>query len=137
MSGPENTFIASVHKHLPPINEFYRMKNHNEYNGGIADCWYSAERDLWIEYKFIVLPKRDDTLIDLQAGKKPSLSALQAAWITARRTEGRNVWLIVGCNEGGVVDPGLTLFDPIRTNEFRGRLFSRSEVAQQIRNFCR
>ena len=51
--GPENAFIASIHRHLPSPETLYRMKNHNEYNGGIADCWYSGKRDLWIEYKFI------------------------------------------------------------------------------------
>ena len=32
--GPENTFIGSVHKHLPA--GLYHMKNHNAYVGGIA-----------------------------------------------------------------------------------------------------
>mgnify|MGYP003609555235 CR=1 FL=1 len=63
---PENTFIASVHKHLPV--GLYSMKNHNQYNAGIADVWYSAKRDWWIEYKFLVLPKRDTTVIDLIGG---------------------------------------------------------------------
>jgi hypothetical protein len=79
------------------------MKNHNQYNGGIADCWYSATRDLWIEWKFIVVPKRDATVIDLHAGKKPSMSALQAEWLRRRQLEGRNVWVGIGSKDGGVI----------------------------------
>jgi hypothetical protein len=85
-----------MHKHLP--DDLYRMKNHNQYNGGIADCWYSgAIRDLWVEYKFVGVPKRDDTII------VPGLSKLQSGWLTARAREGRNVAVIVGCKEGGVI----------------------------------
>lgn len=136
MSGPENTFIASVHKHLPPMDEFYRMKNHNLYNGGIADVWYSQVVDLWIEYKFLIIPKRPDTVIDLRSGKKPSISALQVEWLTERRREGRNVWMIVGSKEGGVIDTTLSLFKPINAADFRGQLRSRAEIAQHIRTFC-
>jgi len=100
--GPENTFIASVHRHLPV--DFYWMKNHNQYNSGIADCWYSGHRaDLWIEYKFLELPKRADTLIDLVGGKNPPLSKLQQQWLWSRAAEGRNVHVVVGCKAGGVV----------------------------------
>lgn len=89
---PEGTFIASVHKHLP--EGLYRQKNHNPYNGGIADVWYSGERDLWVEYKFLVLPKRDTTVIDLVGGKEPSISRLQQEWLHSRHCEGRNVGVI-------------------------------------------
>ena len=94
--GPENRFISSVHDKLPPVSEFYRMKNHNEYNGGIADCWYSAKRDLWIEWKFVAIPVRDETVISIVDGKKPALSLLQQEWIRSRVCEGRNVWVGVG-----------------------------------------
>lgn len=97
MSGPENTFIASVHRLLPTVQELYRMKNHNPFNSGQADCWYSARRDLWVEYKFVVVPQRDETVI------VPGLSALQTDWCTSRLDEGRNVLVIVGCKQGGVV----------------------------------
>lgn len=94
--GPENTFIASVHRHLP--DGLYWMKNHNQYVGGIADVWYSGPKgDLWVEYKFITVPKRDDTLIDF------GLSELQKEWLSARYREGRNVVVIVGSKEGGVM----------------------------------
>lgn len=140
MSGPENTFIASVHKHMPPVNEFYRMKNHNQYNGGIADMWYSGEKaDLWIEYKFIVVPKRDDTIIDLMNGggkAGPILSHLQQAWLEDRYIENRNVAVIVGCKEGGVLFENLDWKHPYTAKQFRNLIETRQELATVITHRC-
>lgn len=130
---PETTFIDSVHKHLPVW--LYRMKNHNEYNGGIADCWYSGERDLWVEYKFIAVPKRGTTPIDLVGGKNPNLSALQQEWLRKRHNEGRNVWVIVGCKEGGVIYRGCKWESAVTTAGFRIHLQSRKDLALEISNF--
>lgn len=126
MAGPENTFIAAVHKHLPP--DLYRMKNHNPYNGGIADVWYSGlVTDLWVEYKFEVLPKRDDTVVPID------LSLLQREWLTRRHREGRNIGIIVGCKEGGVWLPGVTGCGPgLPTATFRRALLTRAELATRI-----
>ncbi len=131
--GPENTFIASVHRHLPV--QLYRMKNHNEYNAGIADCWYSGKRDLWVEYKFIALPKRGTALIDLVGGKSPALSHLQQAWLRERYSEGRNVWVIVGCKEGGVFFRKRTWETPVTADDFRAEIQSRKDLAAEIANF--
>lgn len=109
------------------------MKNHNQFNGGIADVWYSGHRaDLWIEYKFVVLPKRADTLVDLVGGKNPPLSVLQQAWIKSRHEEGRNVGVIVGCKEGGVWFPGIAWENPLTTESFRLQMRSRAELAAEI-----
>lgn len=125
---PENTFIGSVHKHLP--SSVYHMKNNNPYNSGIADVWYSGlEGDLWIEYKFIVLPKRDSTVIDLVGGKNPDISALQQKWLRDRHSEGRNVGVIVGCKEGGVYFPGTSWGCTYTTEQFKQHVKSRVEVA--------
>lgn len=133
MSGPENTFIASVHRHLPV--GLYRMKNHNQYNGGIADVWYSGPAaDLWIEYKFIVLPKRDDTVIDLITGKEPTISYLQQDWIRSRSKEGRNVGVIVGSKDGGVWFRGCTWDTTYTTAYFRNLIKPRNELAAIINN---
>ena len=122
---PENTFIASVHKHLP--KELYRIKNNNMYNSGQPDCWYSGSAgDLWIEYKLVVLPKRDDTLI------VPNLSALQMEWLTDRSKEGRRVGVIVGAKEGGVWLPDLAWANPLKAIEFRKLMMPRSELAEVI-----
>ena len=131
MSGPENTFRASVHKHLPV--DLYRMKNHNQYNGGIADDWYSGTRaDLWVEYKFIVVPKLDDTEIDICGGKKPDLSSLQQEWLRGRFREGRQVGVIIGCKEGGVWLPGVSWESSFSALVFRKKILNRAQLAQTI-----
>lgn len=132
--GPENTFIASVHRHLP--EGLYHMKNHNQYNGGIADVWYSGKRrDLWVEYKYLELPKRASTLIDLVAGRNPPLSHLQQEWLDARSREGRNVWVVVGTKSGGVVYPDRSWNDACTAEEFAQDLKSRKEIAAMIASF--
>lgn len=132
--GPENTFIASVHRHLP--EGLYWMKNHNQYNGGIADCWYSGtRRDLWIEYKFIELPKRASTLIDLVAGRNPPLSHLQQEWLDARSREGRNIWVVVGSKSGGVIYSDRSWVTPLSAEQYAQRLLSRKDLAQAIARF--
>lgn len=123
---PETTFIGSVHKHLP--DEPYHMKNNNQYVGGIADVWYSGTKnDLWVEYKFIIIPARETTLI------KPEFSALQIEWLDGRLKEGRNVAAIIGCKEGGVVVRGGAWGEPLTPAQFRQRLLHRKEIAAWIR----
>lgn len=129
--GPENTFIASVHRHLPV--DLYAMKNHNQYNGGVADCWYSGGLgDLWVEYKFIVVPKRGTTLIDLCGGKDPAISALQQEWLRDRHLEGRNVAVVVGCKNGGVVLEDRSWELPFTTQMFIANTTDRKSVASWI-----
>lgn len=125
MATPENTFIQSVHRYLPV--DLYRMKNHNQYNGGIPDVWYSGPAgDLWIEYKFVVLPKRDETMIT------PGLSDLQKDWLRKRAKEGRKIGVIVGTKDGGVWLPDLAWGSPLKTEEFRKLMKPRSELAAVI-----
>lgn len=128
--GPETTFIGSIHRHLPV--GLYRMKNHNQFNGGIADCWYSGKRDLWVEYKFLVVPKRDATQIDLRHPNGKMLSPLQQDWLRERHLEGRNIAVIVGCKEGGAIFQNLEWEVPLTTKQFRERLVSRKDVAAWI-----
>lgn len=133
MSTPENTFISSVHRHLPV--SLYHMKNHNAYNGGIADVWYSSKSDLWVEYKFLALPKRDKTEISLVMGKTPMLSPLQQRWLKDRWSEGRNIYVIVGCKEGGVIFQSPTNWEATYTTaEFKSLLYSRKDIAQLLTN---
>ena len=123
--GPENTFIASVHRHLPA--ELYRMKNHNQYNGGIPDVWYSGPAgDLWVEYKFIVIPKRGTTIIKIE------LSDLQKNWLRSRSAEGRDVGVVVGSKEGGVWFPDVSWGRDITADEFRDHLMTRQQVSSVI-----
>lgn len=125
---PETTFYTSIHKHLPI--ELYRMKTHNPYIGGVPDMWYSGKQDLWIEYKFIVLPKRDSTMIKIE------LSGLQLDWLKNRHREGRRVQVIVGCKEGGVFFKNLSWEKPIPTKVFRTLLLTRRCIADTIKHTC-
>lgn len=134
--GPETNFYTGVHKHLPPVDRFYRVKMHNPYAGGIADHWYSSRLDLWVEWKFVELPARPDTIIDLTAGKKPALSVLQQDWIAERRAEGRNVWVGVGSAKGGVLWKNDEWLRGHRTDDFTASLRAKPELAQTIFAFC-
>ena len=124
--GPETTFVQSVHRLLP--KKVYRMKNHNEFNGGIADCWYDGPLgDLWVEYKFVVLPKRDDTLVRIE------LSELQMQWLRERKFNGRNVVVVVGCKEGGVwLDHPRKWEVGYSAQTFRDIIEPRQEIADRI-----
>ena len=134
MSGPETTFIGAVHKHLPP--GLYRIKNNNTFNAGQADVWYSGpKRDLWVEYKFVKVPVRGETLIDLLTGKKPDLSPLQQEWLRRRHAEGRNVGLLVGSKDGGVWFPGVSWDRPYNAAFFRAALKTRKDLAQIISTY--
>lgn len=125
MATPENTFISSVHRHLPV--GLYHMKNHNQYNGGIADVWYSgAKADLWIEYKFISTPKRDATVV------VPGLSELQKDWLRSRHLEGRSVGVIIGSKEGGWWLPGTSWETPQTIGQLRPHLMNRAALAGMI-----
>lgn len=127
--GPENTFIASVHRLLP--KSIYALKNHNEYNGGIADVWYDGPKgDLWVEYKFITVPKRDDTLI------KIDLSKLQLQWLKDRYNNGRNVAVVVGCKDGGVWIEDCYWEESMTVTEFQRLCIHRQELVEQIVRHC-
>jgi hypothetical protein len=134
MSKPENQFITSVHAHLPPNSRLYRMKNNNMFNAGIADCWYSGPNgDVWIEWKFITVPKMNDTVINFLGGKKPMVTALQKEWLMERRREKRTVRLGVGSKDGGMLFEINPAFNwALTAREFVDGRVSRAQLAAQI-----
>ena len=128
---PESTFISSVHRRLP--KNFHAEKMANPYRGGTPDCYYSGKlADLWVEYKFIVVPKRPDTVIDLITGKNPAISYLQQEWLRSRHAEGRSVGVIVGSKDGGVWFPGLTWDATYPAKKFLSLLQTRKDLAGTI-----
>jgi hypothetical protein len=87
--------MNSVHKHLRDV---HFEKHNNPFRSGTADVWYSGRKaDLWVEYKFVEIPVRGATDLPID------LSARQLNWLRGRLSEGRNVAVIVGCKEGGVL----------------------------------
>lgn len=130
-SGPENRFIQGVHAKLPA--RVYRMKNHNPYNSGIADCWYSGTSgDLWVEYKFVKIPKRASTIVDLVSGDDPPLTRLQQEWLKSRHGEGRSVGVIIGTEDGGIWLPGVTFQKPLSAADIRANLRDKRTLAAMI-----
>jgi hypothetical protein len=123
---PENTFIASVHKHL---REVYFEKMFNPYRSGTPDVWYSGNKeDLWAEYKFLQsIPVKVDIRLDL--------SELQKKWLRDRYYEGRNVCVICGCKSGGVIFTDLSWETPVSPEQFTAKLKTRQEIAQYIHHF--
>ena len=130
-SGPENRFIQAIHRLLPA--RVYRMKNHNPYVGGVADCWYSGTAgDLWVEYKFLELPKKPTTIVDLCGGSSPALSALQQEWLRSRHHEGRSVGVIIGTRSGGVWRPGISWDKPLSSADLSAEILDKPNLAAII-----
>lgn len=129
MRKPETAFINSVHAHIPV--DLYHLKQHNMYAGGPADMWYSGTSDdLWIEYKFIALPKRADTVIDIPG----EFSALQLEWLRERYIEGRNVCAVIGCKEGGVILLHRDWEKPLAASKFAAKIIKRKSLGLWITN---
>lgn len=148
-SKPETTFIASINRLIPLKRRKESMKAreqypsaigyekmNNPYSAGVADSWYSGNKaDLWVEYKYIQkLPIRPSTMIRLASGDL--LSALQLDWLHERYQEGRNVRVIVGCPEGGVVFEDLSWEQDLSTNDFKALIVSKQQIAQTIISAC-
>ncbi len=128
MGKPENSWRTGCYKYLPA--SVYHEKMHNPYRGGTPDDWFSGSAtDLWAEVKFVVMPKRDTTMV------VPNLSSLQLEWLTERSKQGRNCWVIVGCKEGGVILREPRLWLGVTAADFRQMLKSRKEVAKVIECF--
>lgn len=135
---PENKFQAGVHSYFDPLL-VYHEKMANPYRGGTADVWYSGKgrgsKDLWIEWKFLAVPARDTTVIDLVGGKNPAISQLQQHWLKERYLEGRNVWVGVGSTKGGIILMDREWERPLTAGDFRRELMSRKELAAFIVSF--
>jgi hypothetical protein len=123
---PETTFIAGVHKKLD--KRVYHMKNNNQYTGGIADVWYSGHAaDLWVEYKYLPRTPSRAPLDPMRL-----LSPLQQAWLRDRRMENRNVAVIIGCPDGGVVLMDRLWELELTVKQFTTLLRSKEELAEWI-----
>lgn len=139
---PENIFIDGLNNLLPlrrrPRSAKARMKYpgqlihyekmNNPYSSGTADSWYSGVGgDVWIEYKFVAKPP-------VRANLRPSqlLSDLQSVWLHERHEEGRNVAVIIGCPEGGLLLTDLAWEREYTAGEFKSLLRTKQELAQWI-----
>lgn len=124
---PETTFIQSIHNQFKGGKPYYEKMN-NPYRSGTPDVYYSGSRsDLWVEYKF--LPR-----IPVTKRIYPDLSPQQEIWLRRRHDEGRQIRVIVGCPDGGVI---LSIYDlvPLTPDEFRSRLWTRPQISEWIKDF--
>ena len=121
----ETQFRDSIHNHLNR-ELIHQEKMSNPWRSGTFDDWYSADpNDLWIEYKF--KPKLGSVLADL--------SALQFYWGDERFKEGRNVAVIVGMPQGGIVLHKDEWQKRIPILEVEKRLLKRKQIAELITDF--
>ena len=124
----EHAYIRSVHNNIKKYHPaVYVWKINDPYQGGVADCYYSAERDMWVEYKFVPkLPVRPDTPVRID------LSALQQEWLRARHEQGRNVAVVVGSPDGATILPGLAWEAGISAADFRSSMVDKKQVVNYI-----
>lgn len=126
-SKAETTFAASVNNWLKGSNIYFEKMN-NPYRGGTPDFYYEGPNgSKWVEYKFIVVPKRDSTLI------VPDLTALQLAWLKRNFENGNEPWVVIGHRAGGVVMAHPQLWEEgLRCDEFLDHTVSRDDIALEI-----
>lgn len=125
----EHSFVRSIHTALKrKAPELYVWKINDNFQGGVADAYYSGDKDHWVEYKYISLPKRDQTLLDI------GLSPLQQQWLRDRHNEGRTVAVIVGSPDGNIILPALDWEDNISRVDFLTRSVDKSSVLSYIVN---
>jgi hypothetical protein len=128
---PETLFSNNIRKALP--EEIYSMKNNNEYVAGVADVWFSGQKnDLWIEFKFL-------KKLPVRAPIRPYelLSPLQSQWLRDRHNEGRNVAVVIGCKRKreyeGIILRNLEWERDIFPQDFDALIVSKSELVSFIK----
>ncbi len=122
---PENTFIGSIHKKFGGKKP-YIEKMYNPLRSGTPDVYYSGDvGDLWVEYKFIPRIPRSAEIL-------PDLTPRQRRWLNDRFAEGRNVAVVLGTPDGGVIYRNQEWNNPLSSTELAARVVSREEVARWI-----
>jgi hypothetical protein len=106
----EHGFIKAVHRHIP--SEVYRWKIHDTYTGGVPDAFYCGPAgSLWVEYKYIKLPKRKTTVVTF------GTSELQRIWLTRMALYGQTTLLAIGWQQSAQVFYGSNLQQKVRQDE--------------------
>lgn len=124
----EHGFIKAVHRHLSP--EVYRWKIHDTYTGGVPDALYLGPAgSLWVEYKYVKLPKRATTYIPF------GLSILQALWLTRAINWKQSAIVVVGFEKSAIALTDPELFTGSTKNELEKEAISFKEVAKLIEQY--
>lgn len=99
--------------------------------GGPPDAYYCGKKnDLWVEYKFIELPKRVTTQI------YPNLSELQIEWLRTLDNCKRPVWVVVGSPKLAGIFSVQEALDGFTKPQYLGRAISFKDLAQAIGEHC-
>lgn len=123
----EHGFIKAVHRHLSP--EVYRWKIHDTYTGGVPDAFYMGPAgSLFVEYKYVKLPKRADTTV------KFNLSALQTIWLTRALDYGQLAAVIIGFEKSAVALTNSESFSGMTKRELQDEAVSFQQIAKLIEN---
>ena len=124
---PESTFIGSVHKKFSGKKP-YIEKMYNPLRSGTPDVYYSGDvGDLWVEYKFVPRIPRSAEIL-------PDLTPRQRRWLNDRFAEGRNVAVVLGTPDGGVIYRNKEWNTPLSSTELKARLVPKEGVAQWIKS---
>jgi hypothetical protein len=125
----EHGFIKAVHRHLSP--EVYRWKIHDTYTGGVPDAFYCGPAgSLWVEYKYIKLPKRKTTMVTF------GLSELQQIWLTKVALYGQTTLLAIGWQQSAQVFYGPHITQTASQDELVNNSLSFKELASLITQHC-
>lgn len=127
---PEAQYRGRIHK-MVDKQKVYIEGMANPYRGGTPDTWYDGlQCDLWVEWKYL---KTIPPIIDLTDSKKQvCLSKLQIEWLTRAYGNGRNVAVIVGSSEGGLILRDMAWMHPIPRDFFKERALPARDIAAWI-----
>lgn len=104
----------------------------NPFRRGTWDWWYDGVVDLWVEWKYVQSPPIR-TALNLQ---KNYLSPLQVYWGLEREKHGRNVWVGVGCSQGGFwLTHSSEWMNPINPDSFIKKVVDRKTMADILSKF--
>ncbi len=126
----EHSFIAKVHKRLPP--DVFRWKINDTNHAGVPDAMYRGPAGiLFVEYKWLKeLPKRSTTSV------KIDVSPIQANWIRAHNGHGQKIAVITGTPDCALIRTRTSWAFPINNILFNELSVSHNDVATWITNVC-
>lgn len=128
---PEATFRSGVHKYLP-LSVHHEAVGSN-YSKGTPDQWYDGcHYDLWIEWKYAKeIPKH----LNLLNTTVPKLSEHQQNWLKRAHGNGRNVCVIVGFKEGGIILSDMAWESSLPREVVSEMIMSRRDLAKYITEY--
>jgi len=125
----EHGFVRSVHRQLSP--DIFVWKINDTYAGGVPDAFYAGPaRCLFVEYKYIKLPKRPTTLI------RTGLSEQQKLWLNRMFNLGKPVAVVLGSDQGNIILTNSQWSNSLTADCFKQQAISTKAVASWIESIC-